>query len=500
VSDEGTASILVVDDERFFREAITDILAAEDFDCVSCEDGEGALKLIATREFGLAIVDICLPAVDGIEILRQLRAAQPEIRVIMLSSALDQERVLEALRSGASDYLAKPLHDEELVLAVRRALHDHSVVRGLSRLRNRIDELVDQLDALSQQLRTTRRDQRPRVLRDGAVRIAARVLAADKTSLVLLDQFEGKLDVVAACGRDLAPDQMGPVVSGKGIAGRALEYAMPILVADTRTARHLAADFTPARYDTHAFAVVPVTIGERAIGVLCATDCRGREPLLGEDLALLRLIGSYLAARLADESASREGLDEVVDVAGNVADPSDIDSELARRICDAMVNEVEPERLLDEALGAIETTLDADPVSLYLIDHANDALVLEACGQRGLRVDHDRLPRASGLTGSVIQRGQLVACADPVGDSRFDPTVDAPCDGKAGSLLCVPLQLRGKTVGLARIHRPAGTSVSARTGEVLASVLSAAVRNVLLYRSVLEGIEAVAEARRDARG
>jgi hypothetical protein len=99
----------------------------------------------------------------------------------------------------------------------------------------------------------------------------------------------------------------------------------------------------------------------------------------------------------------------------------------------------------------------------------------------------------------VLQRGQLIAAADPESNPQFDPQVDAPTDQKAGPLLCVPLQLRGKTVGLCRIHLAPGASVSARTGEVLIAVLSAAVRNVLLYRSLLESIEEVAAVRREAR-
>ncbi len=113
---------------------------------------------------------------------------------------------------------------------------------------------------------------------------------------------------------------------------------------------------------------------------------------------------------------------------------------------------------------------------------------------------HERLSTKLGLTASVLQRGQLIASSDPESDPRFDASVDAPCDGRSGPLLIVPVQMRGKTIGLARIHFAAGASVSARTGEVLVAVLSAAVRNVLLYRSLLESIEEVALARREGRG
>ena len=66
--------------------------------------------------------------------------------------------------------------------------------------------------------------------------------------------------------------------------------------------------------------------------------------------------------------------------------------------------------------------------------------------------------------------------------------------------MCLPLRLRGKVVGVFRAFLPEDAEASARTGEVLAAALSAAVRNVLLYRSLVETIEEVAEARREARG
>jgi GAF domain-containing protein len=177
----------------------------------------------------------------------------------------------------------------------------------------------------------------------------------------------------------------------------------------------------------------------------------------------------------------------------------DADAELARTICDAVVNEIEPASLLSEALRAVESELDADPVSLYLLDPESGELVLEATGKRSLRLDHERLPGDRGLTGGVFQQGQLIAAADPERDPRFELEVDTPTDRVVGSLMCVPLRLRGKTVGVCRVHRVQGATVSARTGEVLIAALSAAVRNVLLYRSLLESIEEVAVARRAAR-
>jgi hypothetical protein len=93
-----------------------------------------------------------------------------------------------------------------------------------------------------------------------------------------------------------------------------------------------------------------------------------------------------------------------------------------------------------------------------------------------------------------------VASGRPEVDPRFDPAIDTPEDGVPGPLLCVPIRLRGKVLGLARAFPKDPAAASPRTGEVLAVALSAVVRNVLLYRSLLESIEDLARARRDAGG
>ncbi len=133
------ARILVVDDERFFREGIRDVLEARGLSCITAATGGEALELASTSDVGVVVLDLVLPGLDGIEVLRRLRERQPELRVIMLSAYTEQERVLEALRLGAFEYLAKPIHDEELVLVVRRALESHALGRELAGLQARAE-------------------------------------------------------------------------------------------------------------------------------------------------------------------------------------------------------------------------------------------------------------------------------------------------------------------------------------------------------------------------
>jgi sigma-B regulation protein RsbU (phosphoserine phosphatase) len=175
------------------------------------------------------------------------------------------------------------------------------------------------------------------------------------------------------------------------------------------------------------------------------------------------------------------------------------DAELVREICDAVVAEVEPERVVRAALAPLARGLNAAPVSLYLVDPDTGELQMEGEWDGGLQSDRRVLAVTGGLTGTVFQNGHLVAAPEPQADPRFDASIDTAADGVARPLLCVPMKLRGKTVGLFRAFPEDRLRASARTGEMIAAALSAAVRSVLLYRSLVATIEEVALARRDAQ-
>jgi signal transduction protein with GAF and PtsI domain len=168
-------------------------------------------------------------------------------------------------------------------------------------------------------------------------------------------------------------------------------------------------------------------------------------------------------------------------------------------VCEALAAEVEPERMLRLAMTAVAQQLSAAPISLFLLSPDRTSLDCEAEIDAGIVADRESLPPDRGLVGLVIQSGQLVAVEDASSDDRFDVEVDTPSDGFARPYLCMPIKLRGKVVGVLRVFLEEGGSASPRTAEVLAAAFSAALRKVLLYRSLLQSIEEVADARRQAR-
>ena len=126
-----TVRLLLADDHRIFRDGLRPLLAAHaDLQVVAeAEDGEEALRLCLQHRPDVAVLDISMPGLNGLEVARCLAREAPEVRVIFLSMHSDRRYVLEALRVGAKGYLLKDAGFDELLSAVR-AVHDGHVFLG----------------------------------------------------------------------------------------------------------------------------------------------------------------------------------------------------------------------------------------------------------------------------------------------------------------------------------------------------------------------------------
>src|SRR5438034_1086012 len=115
-------TILVVDDEKPQRDILQEILTSAGYDVTSAASGEAALKFARDRSFDLALTDLKMTGMDGIELLQQLLAHDSSIIVILLTAHGTIDSAKEALRRGAFDYLQKPFDREKLLQTIKRAL------------------------------------------------------------------------------------------------------------------------------------------------------------------------------------------------------------------------------------------------------------------------------------------------------------------------------------------------------------------------------------------
>ncbi|MFH1626470.1 MAG: sigma-54 dependent transcriptional regulator [Pseudomonadota bacterium] len=115
-------TILVVDDEENHRMMLRAHLEGEGFEVVEASDGQEAVDKVNERFFDLVLMDIRMPRMDGMEAQRQIKQINPTIPVIIMTAYGSINSAVEALKSGAEDYLTKPLDVDELIIKVNKAL------------------------------------------------------------------------------------------------------------------------------------------------------------------------------------------------------------------------------------------------------------------------------------------------------------------------------------------------------------------------------------------
>ena len=130
-------TILVVDDERSIRESLRLVLT-DDYDVHTAERGRDALGRLDSLQPDLVLLDIMMPGLDGLAVLERIKADHPDIVVVMVTAITTAKTIVEAMRHGADDYVAKPFEIAEIKLVIERALERRALPDEVHRLRNEL--------------------------------------------------------------------------------------------------------------------------------------------------------------------------------------------------------------------------------------------------------------------------------------------------------------------------------------------------------------------------
>jgi sigma-B regulation protein RsbU (phosphoserine phosphatase) len=170
-SDEGPARILVVDDTPANREMLSRRLLRHGYEVDTAPDGESALRMLDEHPFDLVLLDVMMPGVSGLDVLRTVRRSRPstELPVIMATARDASHDVVEALELGASDYVTKPLDFPVVLARVRTQLALKRSVDQIRQLERGLEHRNAELQAANAQMRTDL---------DAAARVQAALLPA----------------------------------------------------------------------------------------------------------------------------------------------------------------------------------------------------------------------------------------------------------------------------------------------------------------------------------
>jgi DNA-binding response OmpR family regulator len=172
------ANLLVVDDEPVERQTLTDILRLEGYHVSAIANGEAVVDFIRSNSVELIVLDLRMPGMNGLEVIKVVNQIDPDIEIILLTAHGSMESAIEALRSKIHDYLLKPASPVQIL---------DSVSRGLARRENRIKARE------SQQSDVGSDDNAIVILGDGIVIDFGRRLVRSDSQTVFLTPAEGRL-------------------------------------------------------------------------------------------------------------------------------------------------------------------------------------------------------------------------------------------------------------------------------------------------------------------
>jgi two-component system nitrogen regulation response regulator GlnG len=196
----GKSQILIVDDEEAICALISQLLEREGFVPRVAMDGKTALKELRTAPADMVIVDLKLPDLDGLEILRQAKALDEDLPVVILTAHAEIHGAVEAMRAAAFDYLAKPYDHQELLRVVRRALAERQLNLKLKQAapqsngRHDLTEIMGPSEAIGQLIGDLNR------------------VAKSNFSVVIIGETGSGKEVVAQAIHRAGPRAKGPFV------------------------------------------------------------------------------------------------------------------------------------------------------------------------------------------------------------------------------------------------------------------------------------------------
>jgi DNA-binding NtrC family response regulator len=135
------ARVLLVDDEEAFLESMSERMRLRGMDVTTASSAKEALEVIESDAFDAVILDIQLPEMDGMAVLKKIKAKHPEAQIILLTGHASLEKGIEAMKIGASDYLEKPADMEALYKKIKEAKNEKMVIVQKQQLDSVLDTI-----------------------------------------------------------------------------------------------------------------------------------------------------------------------------------------------------------------------------------------------------------------------------------------------------------------------------------------------------------------------
>jgi putative nucleotidyltransferase with HDIG domain len=306
-------NILVIDDEESILSLSEDILTKFHYNVRTASDGEEGVQLLENEKFDLILTDIKMPRMDGLDVIRHVRAKNNEIPIIIITGYGTLDIAIKSLRLGAQGFLLKPFTPSDLTGSVTEALEktrllsENIRMRALMPLFEVSKEIIGEVD--------------PKRLLKLIVDIAVKETRADKVWLALTDDAVSRLTLKEWYG--LSPQfvrDFGREYSDI-IAASIVKEKKPFLITpDTKLPQELEKITVIEEISSGIF--VPLTIRSNTIGLLCICRVSSEHPFTPSDVELISVLSGQAAAAIENarlyEKLEQSYLSTIITLSGVV--------------------------------------------------------------------------------------------------------------------------------------------------------------------------------------
>jgi DNA-binding response OmpR family regulator/nitrogen-specific signal transduction histidine kinase len=299
--------ILVVEDEDTIAHILQSVLEDHECEVHIARTAEDGLAQVKRMSFDVALLDIVLPGMNGLQLLTKIREERPDTEVLMMTSHASVETVVEAIHHGAYDYIRKPFQDiEEVWINVQRAIEkkrlteaNRSLIVNQERQNQELGASVKRLSSLIEAGRAMSEFTSLSKLLDFFTGLVAKELDVERASLMLLDDAGEELRIAAARGLGGLELEKIRVKVGEGVAGRVARTGQHILVTDASSDARARKSANPKLSDSFISAPIvlsmPIKSAEKVSGVINVTNRISGVPFDEEDVAYLAGLAGQLA-------------------------------------------------------------------------------------------------------------------------------------------------------------------------------------------------------------
>jgi len=344
---ESAERIIIIDDEKRMCDSLTALLLGDGYEVEAFQSSIEAAEAIKSHRVDLVITDIKMPGLDGLEILKRVKAVDDGIPVILMTGYGSLDTAIEAVASGAYDYLLKPVEFSYLELAVNRALEKRrsdlarlALLEELKLSNMILNRRMDDLNALYEAGKSIGSTANLNELLHQIVVLASTVTEAQVGSIMLLDDSGQFLTVEAAMGLDKEIVAATRLPIGQSIARTVALEGEPLIVTDVEKDDRFKR-INKERYGAASLLCCPLRIKNKILGVINLANKAGGQAFTQNDLRLLSTFASQAAVAVDDANqfeknrrrlSEFEILDEIADELPHIETINDFRSILIEKI------------------------------------------------------------------------------------------------------------------------------------------------------------------------